>query len=323
MDQHGYSERAACKLLGVDRSTYRYSPKPDHNGELRQALVELAKQKPRYGYRRLWAMLHRQGWEANPKRIYRLYRQEHLAVRRLRRKRICRSAPASPKLTKPNQEWALDFVSDALSSGRGIRCLTIVDSYTRECPDIAVDGAMSSRRVTRTLEKVIQQRGAPTSLRCDNGPEFTSRHFLAWCEERRIELVHIQPGRPMQNGHSESFNGRFRDEFLNATVFVSLADARAKTESWRREYNQERPHSSLAYRTPAEFAAAAAAAPEISEPTNGIAVIPAGRPSRGPRSRTVLARKGSPLPAAPAGAPLPAARAPAQKRVRRRAAPAG
>lgn len=316
VDEYGYSERSACKLLNVDRSTYRYSPKPDHNGELREALVELAKQKPRYGYRRLWALLNRQGWDANPKRIYRLYRQEHLAVRRLNRKRICRAAPAPPQVTKANQEWALDFVSDALSSGRGIRFLTLVDSYTRECPAIEVDGSLSSRRVTRTLERIILERGVPNSLRCDNGPEFTSRHFLGWCEEFKIQLIHIQPGRPMQNGHAESFNGRFRDEFLNATWFLNLADARLKTEAWRQDYNNERPHSSLAYRTPAEYAAAAAAS--NAEPTSRMDVSP----SKLSHSRTVLALKGSP-PAASAGPPLPAVRGPASKSLRRRAAPAG
>jgi putative transposase len=129
----------------------------------------------------------------------------------------------------------------------------MVDSYTRVCPAIEVGAGMSGGQVTRTLEKVIEQRGMPASLRCDNGPEFTSRHFLAWCAEKKIELVHIQPGRPMQNGPVESFNGRLRDECLNTTVFMNLADARRKIEQWRREYNAERPHSSLAYRTPDDF----------------------------------------------------------------------
>ena len=149
----------------------------------------------------------------------------------------------------------MDFVMDGLATGRAVRLLTVVDNYTRECLAIEVDSCLSSQRVTRVLEWVMGQRGAPETVRCDNGPEFTSRHFLAWCEQRRIGLVHIQPGRPMQNGHVESFNGRLRDECLNAHWFATLADARTKIEAWRQDYNDERPHSSLDYRTPREFAA--------------------------------------------------------------------
>ena len=310
--EFGYSERAACKLMGVERSTYRYGPRADRNVKLRSDLVQVAKEKPRYGYRRLWALLTRRGWRVNPKRVYRLYRQEHLAVRRLRRKRIQRGTTPSPLITGPNHEWAIDFVSDALASGRGIRFLTVVDSYTRECPAIEVDGSLSSCRVTRVLERVIADRGRPASLRCDNGPEFTSRHFVAWCEERRITLVHIQPGKPMQNPHSESFNGRFRDEFLNANWFVNLPDTRTKTEAWRNDYNDERPHSSLAYRTPAEFAADYSnAIAQSSGLTSGTSVVPPGRPSTLP----VIAEPCSQARvrfAAPDGAPLPAVRASAR-----------
>lgn len=254
MTEHQLSERHACRLLKIDRSTYRYEAQPDRSAELREALIALARQKPRYGYRRLWAILLRRGWKANVKRIYRLYREEGLMVRRLKRKRLSRIAAANPLLVKPNQEWALDFVSDALGNGRGLRALTVVDSFTRECPVITVNTGISGQQVTRALENVIEQRGTPQGLRCDNGPEFTSRHFIAWCEERRIPVTYIQPGRPMQNGHVESFNGRFRDECLNANWFLNLGDAQRKVEAWRREYNSERPHSSLDYRTPEEFA---------------------------------------------------------------------
>ena len=157
-------------------------------------------------------------------------------------------------LVRSNQEWALDFVCDALATGRGIRVLTVVDAFTRENLSLEVDTSLSSRRVTRALEAVIERRGMPEAIRCDNGPELTSRHFLSWCEERKIQLIHIQPGRPMQNGHVESFNGRLRDECLNANWFRNLADAREKIAAWRDEYNGERPHSSLGYRTPNEFA---------------------------------------------------------------------
>jgi putative transposase len=254
MEHFDLSERRACKLVGLDRSSYRYEPAPDHNVELRQELVSLARQKPRYGYRRLHALLDRRGFTASPQRVYRLYRAEGLMVRRLRRKRLSRVAVAS-HLVRSNQEWALDFACDALATGRGIRVLAVVDAYTRECLSLEVDTSLSSRRVTRSLEIVVEQRGMPESIRCDNGPELTSRHFLGWCEERKIQLIHIQPGRPMQNGHVESFNGRLRDECLNANWFRNLADARQKIGCWHKEYNCERPHSSLGYRTPNEFAA--------------------------------------------------------------------
>lgn len=273
MAEHGLSERQACKLLDLDRTTYRYEARPDRNQQLRAALVALARQKPRYGYRRLWALLTRRGWEVNVKRIHRLYREEGLMVRRLKRKRLSRERSTERLLSRPNQQWGLDFVSDALASGRSLRGLTVLDCYTRECPAIEVGSGISSRQVTRTLERIIDQRGKPESLRCDNGPEFTSRHFVAWCEEQQITIHYIQPGKPMQNGHVESFNGRFRDECLNANWFLNLADAKQKIERWREDYNAERPHSSLAYRTPAEFAQT------CSELTSRMAAISPGRPS--------------------------------------------
>ena len=298
MAEHGLSQRQACRLLEVDRATYRYEPRPDRNAKLRQALIEIARQRPRFGYRRLWALLTtREGFNTSPGRVQRLYQQEGLKVRRQKRKRLKGVAPVNPLISRPNQEWALDFVSDAFSNGRALRALTMVDSYTRECPAIEVDTGISSRQVTRTLERVIEQRGVPASLRCDNGPEFTSRHFLAWCAQKKIELVHIQPGRPMQNGHVESFNGRLREECLNAGWFVNLADARAKIETWRQEYNTDRPHSSLDYRTPEEFAKT------CSELTSGMAAIPPDRPSASTDRTTVLAGKGSLAPR-PAGRAL-------------------
>lgn len=259
MAEHGLSERHACKLLEVDRSSYRYEPRPDRNTALRQELVALARQKPRYGYRRLGALLKRRHGVVNHKRLERLYREEHLAVRRLRRKRLIRPAAPIAVLERANQEWSMDFVMDGLGTGRGLRMFTMVDSYTRECLAIEVDSCLSSRRVTRVLEWVIEQRGAPQAIRCDNGPEFTSRHFLAWCEERSIRLTHIQPGRPMQNGRVESFNGRFRDECLNANWFQTLAEARSKVEAWRVDYNEQRPHSSPGYLAPRVFASLPAA----------------------------------------------------------------
>jgi putative transposase len=303
MSEYRYSERQACKLMSVDRTTYRYQPRPDHNAELREKLIALARQKPRYGYRRLCALLERSGWKASAQRVYRIYSAEHLAVRRLKRKRLVRSAPETGLLSRTNQEWAIDFVSDGLATGRGLRMLTVVDSFTRECPAIEVDTGLSSRRVTRVLGWVMDQRGKPEVIRCDNGPEFTSRHFLVWCEEKGILLLHIQPGKPMQNGHVESFNGRFRDECLNHNWFATLADAKEKIERWRMEYNKERPHSSLAYRTPEEFAKA------LSELTNRMELptpIPPEPPVAVERSQSSTHGQGFANAAPEAGAPLTA-----------------
>jgi putative transposase len=255
MTEHRLSERQACRLLEVTRNSYRYEAVPDRNQDLRAVLIALAHEKKSYGYRRLWAVLTRRVWKVNLKRVHRLYREEKLMARRLKRKRITGVAPLAAHLTGPDQEWAIDFVADAIQTGRGIRILTIVDSFTRECPALLVDTSLSGHQVTRLLERVIEQRGRPLALRCDNGPEFTSRHFIGWWEANGIALIHIQPGKPMQNGYVESFNGRFRAECLNANWCLNLKDAREKIESWRQEYNSERPHSSLAYRTPAEYAA--------------------------------------------------------------------
>ena len=286
MAEHGLAERYACRLLEVDRSTYRYEPRPDRNAKLREALLVLAKQQPRYGYRRLWALLVRQGWEVDVKRVHRLYKAEGLMVRRLKRKRVTRSVPSNP-LAGRNQEWAMDFVSDALTTGRALRTFTLIDSYTKESLAIEVNTGISSRQVTRVLERVIAERGVPGSIRCDNGPEFTSLFFMEWCKDQGITVIHIQPGKPVQNGHVESFNGRFRDECLNPNLFVNLNDARRKIEAWRNEYNGERPHSSLAYRTPEEFAKI------CSELTSRMAATPPDRPSAAVDRTAVLAGKGS------------------------------
>jgi putative transposase len=186
--------------------------------------------------------------------VQRVYRAAGLCVRRIRRKRLTRTYTERPMLSTPNQEWAIDFASDVAASGRRPRVFSVVDAFTRECLALETDTSMPSRRVTRVLQGIIDQRGAPQFLRSDNGPEVSSRHYLAWCVERSIGTIHIQPGKPTQNGHVESFHGRFRDECLNTSWFWNLWDARRKIASWRIEYNQQRPHSSLGYRTPEEFA---------------------------------------------------------------------
>ena len=250
---YAFSQRRACGLMTVAVSSYRYQTRRSDE-RLRAKLVELAREKPRFGYRRLHVLLRRSGEAVNHKRVQRVYREAGLSIRRKKRKHCVRVGQPLRVWTAANQEWALDFVHDTVESGRAIRVLSVVDAYTRECLALEVDTSFASRRVTRVLEATIAERGMPQAIRCDNGPELTSRHFLAWCIERKIELTHIQPGRPMQNGHVESFHGKLRDECLSVSWFENLFAARRKIAAWRAEYNQERPHSSLGYRTPEEFA---------------------------------------------------------------------
>jgi putative transposase len=255
---YAFSERRACRVMMLAAATYRYrSQRSDE--PLRTKLVELAREKPRFGYRRLHVLLGRSGERVNHKRVHRIYREAGLMIRRKKRKHCVREGKPLRVRSAANQEWALDFVHDAVECGRTIRVLSVVDAYTRECLALEVDTSFASRRVTRVLEQIAAQRGQPQAIRCDNGPELTSRHFLAWCVERQIELVHIQPGKPTQNAHVESFHGRLREECLNVSWFQNLFDARRKIAAWRTEYNEERPHSSLGYRTPNEFAAMQAA----------------------------------------------------------------
>ena len=252
-NEYAFSERRACRLVGLAVSTYRYQPRRNDTG-LREQLVTLAREKPRYGYRRLHVLLQRAGTMANHKRVWRVYREAGLSVKRRKRKRLVRIGQPLERVSAPNPEWALDFASDRLATGRSVRVLSVVDTFTRECIALEVDTSFASRRVTRVLETALTQRAWPQRIRCDNGPELTSRHFLAWCIDRQIDLRHIQPGRPMQNGHVESFHGKLRDECLNTSWFRNLFDARRRIAAWKREYNEQRPHSSLRYQTPAEFA---------------------------------------------------------------------
>jgi putative transposase len=222
---------------------------------LRERLLELAAERPRFGYRRLHILLVREGWGINHKRIQRMYREERLAVRRKRRKRVAQTA-RQPKVLPdgPNERWSMDFMADSLATGRGFRVLNVVDDYTRECVAIEVDTSLSGERVARVLDRVIERRGKPDSVVMDNGPEFTSRALDAWAYERDIQLDFIRPGRPIENCFVESFNGKFRDECLNQHWFTSLIDARREIETWRRDYNRVRPHSSLGQLPPAVFA---------------------------------------------------------------------
>jgi putative transposase len=250
------SERHACRRLGWGRSTQRYrARRSERDAALRTRLKELAAKRMRFGYRRLTAMLVREGMAANHKRVYRLYREERLAMRIRQRGRIrWNGVPARPAATKPNERWSMDFVNDCVSGGKVIRMLTIVDDCTRECPAIEVDTSLGGLRVRRVLDRIASERGLPEAIVLDNGPEFRGRALAAWSEARGVRLEFIQPGKPVQNAYAESFNGRLRDECLNANWFTSLSDARRQIESWRQDYNHQRPHSSLDYVPPVEFA---------------------------------------------------------------------
>jgi putative transposase len=254
--EYQMSERHACRLLDLGRSTYRYrAQKAGRDTALRTRLKELAAKRMRFGYRRLTAMLVREGMSANHKRVYRLYREEGLAMRiRQRRPIRWKGRVTSPAATRANERWSMDFVSDCVSTGKVIRMLTIVDDCTRECPVIEVDTSLGGLRVRRVLDRIASEHGLPEAIVVDNGPEFRGRVLAAWSEQRGVRLEFIQPGKPAQNAYIESFNGRLRDECLNANWFTSLSDARRKIETWRQDYNQQRPHSSLNYLPPAEFA---------------------------------------------------------------------
>lgn len=255
------SASRSCALVGLQRSTFRYRSRRAPDTVLRERIRALAHARPRFGYRRLGIFLRREGHDVNHKRLFRLYQSEGLVLPRKRQKRRLwqRPRPLEPA-TIPGQRWSVDFVSDRYEGGRRFRALTIVDDCSRECPAILVDTSIGGVRVVRLLEELGEVTGLPATIVSDNGPEFTSRAFLTWAEKRGIELRFIQPGKPTQNAFVESFNGKLRLECLDAHWFTSLADARAVIEAWRRDYNEVRPHSSLAGRTPAEFAALARSA---------------------------------------------------------------
>lgn len=252
---HSLSERRACKLSSLDRSSFRYQPKPDKNAELRVRLRELAEQRRKFGSPRLLVLLHREGHLVNHKRVERLYREEGLSLRsKKRKKRVSHLRVFLDRPEHANQHWSMDFVSDSLWNGRRFRVLTIVDDLTRECPALEVDHSLPGLRVIRVLDRLAATRGLPKVITVDNGPEFISKAVDAWAYQNKVRLRFIQPGKPVQNAYVESFNGKFRDECLNENVFVDLHDARSKIETWRRDYNSTRPHSSLNNLTPEEFA---------------------------------------------------------------------
>ena len=249
------SVRHGCRLIGLNRSTYNYSARKDSQAALRQRLREIAETRVRYGYRRIHILLRREGWAVNAKRVYRLYALEGLGIRtkRPRRKVYARVRSDRREPSGPNEVWAMDFLSDALFGGESIRVLTVVDAFTKVSPAIGVRRRYTGSDVVATLEEAVARYGKPTSIRVDNGPEFVSRALDLWAYSNGVVLDFSRPGKPTDNAFIEAFNGRLRAECIDQHWFVSLADARAKCESYRHEYNTVRPHSSIGDLTPLEY----------------------------------------------------------------------
>ena len=257
-EAHGISQRRACSLLGVDRTSVRYRARRPDDAPVRARLRELAAERRRFGYRRLGILLAREGTRLNHKKLRRLYAEERLQVRRRggRKRAVGMRAPmVLPQA--PNQRWSLDLVSDALTDGRRFRIFTVVDDFSRECLALVADTSLSGVRVARELDAVIARRGRPLLLVSDNGTELTSNAILKWSQDRQVAWHYIAPGKPQQNAFVESFNGRLRDECLNETLFTSLPHARAVLARWQADYNHVRPHSAHRGATPAEISSRA------------------------------------------------------------------
>lgn len=259
----GLSERHACRLLGVSRSTMRYAPpanqaeQDQNNALLVERLQEFAKKRRRRGYRLAHRELRRDGVVINHKRVYRLWKQQQLIVspRRSRKRIRGVAAPRPVTAEQPNAVWCLDFLEEKTLSGGKLRILCISDEFTRESLAIEVSSSFRSEHVCEVLEAVMSRRSVPAALRMDNGPEFVALALRGLCHRQGISPAYIDPGKPWQNGFAESFHSRLRDEFLDGEVFVSVQDAQTRLELWRRDWNEERLHSSLGYMTPQEFAA--------------------------------------------------------------------
>jgi putative transposase len=257
VEQFDLSERRACRLVGLSRDSYRHPPiLSSENAALSAAIIDIAQSRRRFGYRRIHDLLRPEFPDVNHKRVYRLYSAAKLAVKKRRKtKRPTTERIPLQIATAVNEVWSMDFVSDALVNGRRLKCLTVADDFSHECVDIAADFGISGQYVTRLLDQAARFRGYPKAVRTDNGPEFTSRAFMGWAQAHGIQHLLIQPGRPMQNGYIESFNGKFRDECLNEHWFQTLSQARSAIAAWRKDYNEIRPHSSCRRMPPAKYAA--------------------------------------------------------------------
>ncbi len=254
MEEKGYSQCRACFLAGMDPRIYRRKPTRPDDRALRQRLRELSSERRRFGYRRLHILLKREGWQMNWKKLYRIYREEGLTVRKRGGRK--RALGARAPMTIPqgaNQRWSLDFVSDSLADGRRFRILNVIDDFNRECLATVVDTSLSGIRVARELDRIAEERKYPCLVVSDNGTELTSNAILRWQQEHHVEWHYIAPGKPMQNGFVESFNGRLRDECLNEHLFPTLRHARHLIAEWRGDYNAYRPHSSLNGLSPWEY----------------------------------------------------------------------
>lgn len=257
----GYSERRACRIAGQHRATQRYAPIRHHSDDaLRRQLREFSRARPRWGYRRAWAVLRDQGWAVNRKKIQRLWREEGLRVPQKAKKRQRLGVSTVPadrlRATYPNQVWALDFQFDVTADGKVLKLLNVVDEHTREALAIVVDRSIDADRTVATLERIAAQRHTtPGFIRCDNGPELTANAIRDWCRFSRSGASYIEPGSPWENPYVESFGSRLRDELLTAEQFDTLLEARVVIEDWRNDYNHHRPHSSLGWQTPIAYAA--------------------------------------------------------------------
>jgi len=252
---YGVSQRRACGLFQANRSTYHYKSRKKSQAALRVRILDIARARPRFGYLRIHALLRREGWLVNRKRVHRLYVEEGLQVRTRRRKKVASHVRVPlPAPRGVNEAWSMDFVADRLENGRKLRMLTIVDQFSRECVMIEPDHALTSHRVVACLDRLKAVRGLPQSITVDNGTEFDSNAVDAWAYFNKVKMQFIRPGKPTENAFIESFNGRLRDEFLNAHVFETMEEVRQKVEVWKLDYNQRRPHGSLGYFPPEEFA---------------------------------------------------------------------
>jgi putative transposase len=275
-DEFAVSERRACKVLNQPRSCQRYAVKPrDDEGQLTGRMRELARQRPRFGYRRIGALLRREAWRASDTRVLRLWRQEGLKVPQKKRKRRRLGASTNGchrrRAEHKDHVWCWDFVFDRTASGGALKWLSIVDEYTRECLTLKVDRSITSEDVIDSLAELFAMRGMPRCIRSDNGPEFIAQAIRRWLAQVNVETLYVEPGSPWENGYAESFHSRVRDEFLALEIFDNLRTARELTAAWKEDYNQYRPHGSLDYQTPAQFAAAcaasASAAPALQQHT--------------------------------------------------------
>jgi transposase InsO family protein len=259
-DQFATSERRACRVLDQPRASQRRRPRPrSDEAALVQRMLELVRRHPRYGYRFITAKLRQEGWHVNAKRVYRLWRKEGLKVpkKKRKRRRLGTSLNACHRRRAKHKDhvWCWDFIFDRTASGSPLKWLSIEDEYTRECLCLKVDRSITNEDVIDTLAELFAMRGVPEHVRSDNGPEFIARAIRHWLEQLEVKTLYIEPGAPWENGFAESFHSRFRDEFLATEVFENLAAARRLTAAWKEDYTHHRPHSSLGYLTPAEFAA--------------------------------------------------------------------